>query len=372
MSLQEITHKDLRFEQVPITMHSSRGTQYLRWVDIGMPKIPETILKHVFYLYKSYEDAEKGSEYGGTGFLVAIPSEKYYRDYKIAHIYGVTNWHNALEGGFSVIRINTIDGKTDILDFNPTEWEWIPGGDDIAAIEIPISKLHDVQYISTTAFATDQIITENEIGIGDDVFMVGRFVNYDGGPINAPAVRFGNISVMPSPILQPTGYAGDSYCIDLHSRTGFSGSPVFVFRTPASNIDAIFKTGKVNLSESFLYLLGIHWGQFPEDWELKEIKLEGKPPRSNLILEGAYVEGFSGMTCVIPAKKILDLLNVSKFINRREKEEKEIGERFRKNGFPPKPESSSEKPIPKLDNPQHKEDFNSLVGAAAKKKKQDD
>ena len=61
--------------------------------------------------------------------------------------------------------------------------------------------------------------------------MVGRFVDHDGGPTNLPAARFGNISIGPSKIRSELGKYVDTICLDTNSRTGFSGSPVYVYRT---------------------------------------------------------------------------------------------------------------------------------------------
>ncbi|MGA7578715.1 MAG: serine protease [Desulfobaccales bacterium] len=350
----EISYHDLQFEQIPITMRSSGGTKYRRWVDIGMPKIPRTMIQHVFYLYKTKEDAEKGSEYGGTGFFVAVPSEAEDLKDRVNHLYGITNWHVALNDGFSVVRINKESDETDILEYEPTDWEWISGKDDIAAVEIPYSASHLVNYVSTRAFATEKIVTEREIGVGDDVFMIGRFIEKDGGPTNLPSVRFGNISIMPSIIEQATKYQGESYCIDLYSLPGYSGSPVFVYRTPFSNLDAAFLKNGFKFDDSFIYLLGIHWGQF----------------KSNIIIDGKHIKNLSGITMVIPAQKILDLLNIDKFRKRRMKEDVSARKRLFDGRFKPMPDSA--KPLINTENPQHKEDFNSLVSAAAKKKPQDD
>ncbi len=56
------------------------------------------------------------------------------------------------------------------------------------------------------------------------------------------------------------GVIRESYCVDMHSRSGFSGSPVFVYRTPGGDFS---EKGVINLSR-FMMFLGIHWGQFPE------------------------------------------------------------------------------------------------------------
>ncbi len=321
----EISYHDLQFKQIPITMHSSRGTKYTRWVDIGVPKIPIALIDSVFYLYRNRSDAENGANYGGTGFIVAVLSEKFPDKY--VYVYGVTNWHIVLRDGCSVMRLNTLDSKNDIFEFEPTEWEWIPGQDDVAVSpEIQINiDLHAAQWVSTNLFATEERIAKNGIGVGDDVFMVGRFINHDGGPTNSPAVRFGNISVMPTPIVQPNGYRGRSYCIDLHSRTGYSGSPVFVFRTPGNDLDESFRTGRISISGGFLALLGIHWGQFPELWEVTGSGELSETARQGLITEGKYIKGMSGMTCVIPAYKILELLNTKKLKDKRMEGDAQLG-----------------------------------------------
>ena len=296
-----------------------------------MPKIPERLIDCVFYLYKNRRDAENGEKYGGTGFLVGIPSEKIPDRY---YTYGVTNWHVAVDGGFSVIRLNTLDGATDIFEFDPQDWEFFPEGDDIAVSpRLPFdSSLHKGIFILTSVFATDEAVLKFEIGVGDDVFMVGRFIDHDGGATNLPAVRFGNISVMPTAIEQPTGYKGKSYCIDLHSRTGYSGSPVFVYRTAAGNLDETARTGKIfGEIHFFLFLLGIHWGQFPEEWEIVLREKLTEVMRQNLITDGNYIRGVSGMTCVIPAQKILDLLDIPKYRNERIKEDEELERNIQKN-----------------------------------------
>lgn len=71
-------------------------------------------------------------------------------------------------------------------------------------------------------FLTEESVTSDMISPGEDVFMVGRFVDHDGGQVNLPAVRFGNVSVMPTPLEQPNHRNFvPAFCIDLHSRSGY-------------------------------------------------------------------------------------------------------------------------------------------------------
>src|SRR5258707_1186988 len=89
---------------------------------------------------------------------------------------------------------------------------------------IPENVIHS---ISTNLFVRTGA---NPYCVGDDTFMIGLFLDHAGVTTNVPSARFGNISMLPNPratIRQSTGYDGVSYVVDMHSRTGFSGSPVF-------------------------------------------------------------------------------------------------------------------------------------------------
>jgi hypothetical protein len=300
------------FRRKKVTALGSRGTPYTRWVPINMPQLGpyKPLLDSVFYLYETKEDAEKADKSGGTGFLVIVPSEM---NAGRGYVYGVTNWHNACQKT-SVVRINCRNGPSEIFEFNPDEWEFIPNYHDIAVIGLPVraAERHKVSYISTEQFLTEKQVQEMDIDVADDIFMIGRFIDYDGIETNKPAMRFGNISIMSAPIRQPNGFMGFSIVADMHSRTGFSGSPVFVYRTTGSYFDYAdddISKNSVRFGH-IVKLLGIHWGQFPEAWEIAQ--MTPPEPHAALITDGRYVKGLSGMTCVIPAEAILEVLNMPK------------------------------------------------------------
>lgn len=276
-----------------------------------MPRIPEHVLKCTFYLYHSEEAARDGAPFGGTGFLVGVPNPDPPHTY---WVYGVTNWHTAARSGASVIRINKVGGGVDIFDLDPSEWMFRPGRHDVAIVDFPISKEHDITFIPIQSFLTEDLIEHHKIGPGEDVFMVGRFVDHDGGDSNVPSVRFGNISVMPQIVEQPTGGREESYILDMHSRTGYSGSPVFAYRTHGA--DFTVRGLSANPAHKFLKFLGIHWGQFQERWKI------GTAPEAadmaTLSAEAKYVIGMSGMTMCVPAWAILDLLEIPDIRKTRE------------------------------------------------------
>jgi hypothetical protein len=333
-----VEFRDLEFARIPMRRYGSCGTPFTSYMAIGMPRIPPKHLNTVCYLYESVESARIGKEFGGTAFLVAVPSRFKHRTF----CYAVTNWHVAPQGS-SVLRVNRRDGTPEIFEFGPEEWEFDPNY-DIAVKAVPLNPdVHDVAFVHVNGFVTREKLESEKIGPGDDVFMVGRFVDHDGGAINRPAVRFGNVSVMPSPIKQGNGRMADSYCIDLHSRPGYSGSPVFVYRTPGYDLEetlgqSVEESYALLAGTNYLGLLGIHFGQFPEIWELKDRGYPAKEGSVPLIREGAYVKGLSGMACVLPAWTILNVLNMPKLRQQREEADKREAERRQREGTPMEPE----------------------------------
>lgn len=205
-----------------------------------MPRIPREVLGCTFFLFETRAAAELGDDPCGTGFLVGIPSNVSPR-LADTHFYAVTNWHVAVRGGASVIKLYTQGGgPDDIREFDPSEWIFDPLGEDVAVMPIDLdAATHSAMMISTDLFATKDWIAEHEIGVGDDVFMLGLFVDHALHTTRLPKARFGNISMMPSrraPLENPLGTTTPSFILDMHSRTGFSGSPVFV----SAPLEAIF------------------------------------------------------------------------------------------------------------------------------------
>ena len=236
-----------------------------------------------------------------------------------------------------------------IWNAGPDQWHFDPRF-DIAVIPVHFNlEEAGAKAIHSRMLLTQEKIDTQKLGPGEDVFMVGRFVDHDGGPINRPSLRFGNISVMPSPMEQPNGGMVEAFCIDMHSRSGYSGSPVFVYRTPGSDLEQKFSgvfddnTEILVAGNNFLALLGIHYAQFPEQWELKEGKSVAKATASGvpLISSGAYVKGLSGMTCVLPAWTILEVLNMPKLKQLRDDAERVVEEQLASEGRAvPEPEGA--------------------------------
>ena len=336
------------FNCIPRTVVTRHGTPYRRWEALGMPRLGlyANLLRSVFFLYRSRAAAEEGEGQGGSGILLTVPSER-FPEFK--YCFGITNWHVACRDGYSVVRVNRLDGKCDVFEFDPTDWYFEADGPDLAAIPLVLKReTHDLVALDAIPWSISEAeMKELEINVGDDVFMVGRFIDYDGIETNLASMRFGNISILAAPIKQPTGYAGSSTVIDMHSRSGYSGSPVFVYRTTGGTFNYYdperLSEAKITLGH-LMKFLGIHWGQFPEDWELRS---NADLTEASLITDGAYVRGLSGMTCVIPSSQILRLLDMPELKKKRKAYDDELEADLKKRGKQtPIAESTS---VPKTD-----------------------
>jgi hypothetical protein len=289
-----------------------------------MPRIPDKFLETVFYLYPSKEDAKAGTNAGGTGFLASFNTRadptKYF-------IFAVTNWHVACDMGASVVRLMRTDGRPEIFPYGPEDWFFDPNGSDIAITPIAAAADHFRKAFVPIDGPFEAHASFSPIGIGDDVFMIGRFVDHDGGDVNLPTVRFGNISMMPAPIKQGNGNKRNAYCIDMHSRSGYSGSPVFVYRTVGTDISKNLETpGEVHLTTANLLMpLGVHFGQFPELWKIKGRTVSAIPAEgTELNATEQHIEGLSGMTCVVPMQEVRNLLELPKLREYIERVEAEL------------------------------------------------
>jgi hypothetical protein len=149
--------------------------------------------------------------------------------------------------------------------------------------------------------------------------MVGRFVNHDGGSnINKPSMRFGQISIMNANIIHP--YAKypnlmykenqEAVLLDMRARTGYSGSPVFVYRTQGSIFHENLKNNEPeNLSfltpYHFMRLLGIQWGIAPDEIDQNSNSFSQEIASVN----PKNADDLKNMSIVCPAKYILEVLN---------------------------------------------------------------
>jgi hypothetical protein len=295
--------------------HSVSGKPFYVWKK-PVPRIADWLLECVVYLYPSAQDADAGEAAGGTGFLAFVRSEV-NRDYGVA--YCVTNSHVIREAGSPVIRLNTKDGGRDVLALEQDDWIHHPDGDDLAVCLVALSNPDYYHYsvIETDMFVTKEFMERQNMGPGDEVFMVGRFGTHEGRQRNTPVVRFGNISMMPwEPIMHGRGLTVESFLVETRSLSGFSGSPVFVYHTPHTPYPSDFPD-----REEGIWLLGVDWGHLPIFENVKEKNRKDDVP------EGWVVESNSGQMAVTPAWKLQELLDTEDLAVGRKQADDELSNR---------------------------------------------
>jgi hypothetical protein len=290
-------------------------------------RFPDPILKCVVFLgRKLHRDTDSPTTWTGTGFLVGMAGP----DRLHIFTYLVTAKHCAegLAGSDWYVRLNKKGGGSIIVPGTPgVQWETHPTeSDSVDAALIPWGPPSDgdVEYLPDTMFATDKVIADYRIGCGDEVAITGLFSKLTGTDRNHPIVRTGNIAMMPNeqlPAIKIGKYTGPAsvYLIEARSIGGLSGSPVFVRQSLKLQTEIPERTsdGKLtgqNLAfyaqSSQVFFLGSmhgHWEIQPEDQNNVQIRAY-RNERSVAL----------GIAVVVPAEKILEILNKESFRNGRE------------------------------------------------------
>jgi hypothetical protein len=282
-----------------------------------MPRIKDDILDCVVYLYESVDEAKAGKNIGGSGFIISVPISIPQLNRSANFRYIVTNRHVIQEGAF-VVRLSGTDGSTYIVESEYPHWHFHPNNHDIAIAQIFHSDREQIRdggpfrTVGISQFVTPEIMNKYDIGIGDDVFMVGRFINHEGRQKNMPALQFGHLSIMPlEPIISKDGTAQESFAVDIRSSGGVSGSPVFVrienfdLGRNLSGIDNDFSlAGPKGLRLSYrVYLLGVDWGHLNSKYRVKK---EASDDLTDL-----YIQANTNMAAVVPAWRLAELIQIT-------------------------------------------------------------
>jgi hypothetical protein len=101
----------------------------------------------------------------------------------------------------------------------------------------------------------------------------------------------------------PTGVQ-ESFAVEMLSRPGYSGSPVFVWRGPWDTATGMYSINGAD--DHIVRLLGINWGFVSEHAEVREKTILASLPQVERSVK--YVSQNTGLNGVVPAWRIIDLL----------------------------------------------------------------
>jgi hypothetical protein len=108
-----------------------------------MPRVPDSLLDAIVYVYPNLEAARRGDRTGATGFLIVT----LFKDGTGAgHIHVVTNRHVVTGCAEPAIRLNKSLGGLEVLAVPQSDWQYHPDGDDVAIAYLDI----DPQLLAIT------------------------------------------------------------------------------------------------------------------------------------------------------------------------------------------------------------------------------
>jgi hypothetical protein len=258
--------------------------------------VPDEIRKCVVFVGEERSGADPRA--CGTAFFVAFQIE----GTDLSGIFCITTKHTFIKGNFYdkvFLRLNFRDGKAHWIETERALWFNHPDPTvDLAFAPIPWQAEFDHQALPLSMVADDAIISQEAVGIGDEIFLTGLFSQHHGSQRNIPLLRVGNIAAMPEePVRAEDGSLMDAYLVESRSLAGLSGSPVFV------HLGALRPLGEqMRYAPSpIFYLLGVmngHWNMPDDEAYGNDVFVLNQKEKIN-----------SGIAVVVPSQKIAEFFN---------------------------------------------------------------
>lgn len=282
-------------------------------------QVPDEVRQCVVYLCAS---TASGMQLAGTGFLVGVKPENELVVGMFAYV--VTAKHvlrdikSVSTDGQAYLRLNRQAGEPEMVGTPIDSWETHPTDPsvDAAVLSLSLDGALDFKMLPVTMAATERIIELQNIGVGEDVYLTGLFINHFGNQRNLPIVRTGTIAAMPEEKIHTSDYGDmDAYLIEARSIGGLSGSPVFVYLAPVRSMpDGVDEAGRPKLSIRYsgtgspqYFWLGLMHGH----WDIEE-------PGMDTVVRRARLEAVNmGIAIVVPAAKVLEIINKDSMMHRR-------------------------------------------------------
>jgi len=205
------------------------------------------------------------------------------------------------------LRVNLRAGGTAVIEIPASAWWDHPTDSSVDVSVHPEGPdwhfdFHSYPLIvgdaATSSIVTPEVIAQQRISVGEEVFLSEHFATHTGQGKNIPIIRIGNIAAMPEEKIH-VGYLGpiDAYLIEARSIGGLSGSPVFVhlgeIRLVPDGVIA-YTPGHAKEPGGIFYLLGLVHGHF-------DVR-ETTPPLTNEKIN-------MGIAIVVPVSKILETIS---------------------------------------------------------------
>jgi hypothetical protein len=261
------------------------------------------------------------------------------------------------------VRFNKRGGGADNIHIDEPEWFFHPTDD---TVDVAVHPIEIPDWAACTQIPRSPNLGEKErfrrkdIGAGNRTYTVGLFKFLHGDRRNQPFVFSGHVGLVPEDQRIPVeGWRDEhgervlveAYLVEGEPLDGASGSPVFVRRTlgpakvrPSNKLDCWV--------EGSIWLLGLMSDAF-----------HAKAGRDYDSRAGGMIP--RGINVVVPASKIMEVMDHPELKKRRGAAQKREADAK----LPTKLTTRAKASSVAEENPQHREDFNRLLGAAVKRPK---
>lgn len=258
-------------------------------------QIPDEIEKCICLIAAKIE-GEKYKFYG-TGFFVSIKiSETESRVFVITarHVIDKAAMHGAND---IYLRLNNTSGKAAFLKTDLIKWK-PPTDKSVDLMALPCApKNCDYKCIPLNMFVDSEVQREQNVSLGDEVFVMGMFANRLGESRNLPIARIGNVASFGEEKIRVKTFGDmDAHLIECRSIGGISGSPVFLQLGNSRLVNNNFVVG----AGPSIYLLGVIHGHYDSYLSDQDTQVEDSVGKS--------VGINTGIAIVTPAEKARGLI----------------------------------------------------------------
>ncbi|HEX8798367.1 MAG TPA: hypothetical protein VF772_07140, partial [Terriglobales bacterium] len=275
-------------------------------------RLPDRILHTAFLIGFKKETPQ----YAGSGFVVAVPGAR-----ANSHLYLVTAKHLAerMECCPIIMGFSYRDGSKALVEADDVHWYAHPT--EAAAVDVAATPFApaqrdqlDLEPVPEHLFSSGERMGKASIGVGDEITAIGMFTRFSYEDRHLPIVRTGNLAMLPTLRIPVKNFEPmEAYVAEIE---GLSGSPLWV--RPTASFNAGQKDGgeekqSVPLNgDTEMIFLGLLHGR----WEIGERAMQG--------LSAQYTKNMtSGMSIIVPAHKILEVINQPELAAMRKKKDEE-------------------------------------------------
>jgi transposase-like protein len=271
-----------------------------------MPRIDEDTQHCVIYLYRSAEDAWAGKCAAGSGFLMALDSAT---EPERRLLYAITN-SRVIKSGYPVIRSDSMTGNIHLFEKDKKDWVHHPDGEDVAACLLGLATEYPhLKHYHLKRFLTGELMDQLRIGVGSDLFLMGRQITSRDVQCHSPFSRPGKLAMFDHPSGKRAGKVSrECFHVTVFVPGEHSGAPVFVEPDNVLGRESPELSGGITVP----WLLGIDQG-LHQRYE-PVIDAQGKYHPRRWKVRSPY-----GVVAVVPAWRLRELLETEEFKEARRK-----------------------------------------------------